>query len=169
VAARFSAPFQTDCKVHPASCTMSVVSLQGVKRSGRGFNQPPPSSAEVKKSVKLNLYLISWLDTLLQDKHFVWSWSDIIVWHCFSESCCIQVQICGTVPSFADKRSCLFCHFTVAFILYHLDYLLSPCHTGMRLRVLSILYSPEENVRVTHANGCTPSSFRHSLLGFLYQ
>ena len=49
------------------------MSLQGVKRPGRGFNHPPTSRAEVKERVKLNLYYSSgllWLDTVLQDKHF---------------------------------------------------------------------------------------------------
>jgi len=168
VAARFSAPFQAGSGVHP----VGAGSLEAqVKRSRRNVSHPPPSSAEVKGRIKLNLYSFSGplcLDTSLQDIHFGWRWSDII-WHCCSQSLYIQFRICGTLPSFANKRRCLCFHLTVAFILYQLDYILRPCHTGMRLRVLYILYSPEENVRVIHANGCTPSSFRHSLLGFLYQ
>jgi hypothetical protein len=36
------------------------VSFLGAKRSGRGVNHPPPSSAEVKESVELYLYSPSW-------------------------------------------------------------------------------------------------------------
>jgi hypothetical protein len=43
------APVQTGPGAHPASCTMGTGSLPGVKRPGRGADQPPPSSAEVKK------------------------------------------------------------------------------------------------------------------------
>jgi hypothetical protein len=47
--ARFSAPVQT-------SCTMGTGSFPGVKRSGRGVDHPPLSSAEVKERVELYLY-----------------------------------------------------------------------------------------------------------------
>jgi len=45
VGARFSAPVQSGPRDHPASYTMGTRSFQGVKRSGRGFDHPPPSSA----------------------------------------------------------------------------------------------------------------------------
>jgi hypothetical protein len=51
VGARFSTPVQTGPGAHPASYTMGTGSFPGVKRPGRGINQPPPSSAEVKESV----------------------------------------------------------------------------------------------------------------------
>jgi hypothetical protein len=47
--ARFFAHVQTGPEAHPASCTMDTGSFPGVKRPGRGADQPPPSSAEVKK------------------------------------------------------------------------------------------------------------------------
>jgi hypothetical protein len=34
---------------HPASCTMGTGSFSGVKRPGRGADNPHPSGAEVKK------------------------------------------------------------------------------------------------------------------------
>jgi hypothetical protein len=40
---------QTGPGAHPASCTMDTGSFPGVKRSGRGADHPPPSSAEVTK------------------------------------------------------------------------------------------------------------------------
>jgi len=54
--AKFSAPVQTGLGAYAASCTMGTGSLQGVKRPGRGVDHPPPSSAEVKERVKLQLY-----------------------------------------------------------------------------------------------------------------
>jgi len=53
---RFSAPVQTGPGTHPASYTMGTGSFPGVKRSGRGVDHPPPSSAEVNERVKLYLY-----------------------------------------------------------------------------------------------------------------
>ena len=52
--ARFSAPVQTYRGAHPATYTMRTGSLPGVKRPGRGVDQPPPSTAEVKKRVQFN-------------------------------------------------------------------------------------------------------------------
>jgi hypothetical protein len=54
--ARFSVPVQTGPGAYPASYTMGTGSLPGVKRSGRGVDHPPPSSAEVKERVELYLY-----------------------------------------------------------------------------------------------------------------
>jgi hypothetical protein len=48
--ARFSAPVQTGPAAHPAG------SYPGVKRTGRGFEHPPQSTAEVKERVELYLY-----------------------------------------------------------------------------------------------------------------
>jgi hypothetical protein len=52
----FSAPFHTCPGAHSASYTMGPGSFPGVKWSGRGFNHPPPSSAEVKEGVDLYFY-----------------------------------------------------------------------------------------------------------------
>jgi len=54
--ATFSAPVQTGPGAHAASCAMGTGSFPGVKRPGRGFDHPPPSSAEVKEKVNLYLY-----------------------------------------------------------------------------------------------------------------
>jgi len=56
VGARFLAPFLTSPGAHPASYTMGTGSFLGVKQPGRGIYHPPPSSAEVKERVGLNLY-----------------------------------------------------------------------------------------------------------------
>jgi hypothetical protein len=48
VGARFSAHVQTGPRAHPASCTMGTGYFPGVKRPGRGADQPPPPSAEVE-------------------------------------------------------------------------------------------------------------------------
>ena len=40
-----------------ASYTMGTGSFPGVKRSGRGVDHPPPSSAEVKERVEIYLYI----------------------------------------------------------------------------------------------------------------
>ena len=56
---RFSALFQTGPGTNPASYTMGTGSFPGVKRPGRGVEQPPPSSAEVKETVKLYFYFRS--------------------------------------------------------------------------------------------------------------
>jgi hypothetical protein len=47
--ARFFANVQICPGDHPASCTMGTGSFPGVKRQGRGADNPPPSSPEVKK------------------------------------------------------------------------------------------------------------------------
>jgi len=41
---------------HPASYTMGTGSLPGLKRPGRGVDNPPSSSAEVKERIELYLY-----------------------------------------------------------------------------------------------------------------
>ena len=51
--AKFSPPVQTGPGANPASYTMDTGYFLGVKRSGRGVEHPPPSSAEVKKRVEL--------------------------------------------------------------------------------------------------------------------
>jgi len=56
VAGRFSALFQTGPGAHLASYTMGTGSLPGVKRPGRGVNNPSSSSAEVKERTELYLY-----------------------------------------------------------------------------------------------------------------
>ena len=55
--ARFSAPVQTGPGAYPASYVMGTGSLSlRVKRPGRGIDQPPSSSAEVKERIELYLY-----------------------------------------------------------------------------------------------------------------
>ena len=44
--ARFSAPFQTGCEVHPVSYTMGTGSFPGVKRPGRGVDHLAPRLKE---------------------------------------------------------------------------------------------------------------------------
>ena len=57
VGARFSAPVQTGPGAHPAFCTLGTGCVSGeVKRTGRGVNRQPASSAEVKERVELHLY-----------------------------------------------------------------------------------------------------------------
>jgi hypothetical protein len=51
VGARFSSPVQTGPGAHPASCTMCTVTWRG-----RGVDQPPPLSAEVKERVEPYLF-----------------------------------------------------------------------------------------------------------------
>jgi hypothetical protein len=46
--ARFFAHLQTGPGAHPASYKMGTGSFPGVKRPGRGADNPPPSSTEVK-------------------------------------------------------------------------------------------------------------------------
>ena len=47
--ARFSAPIQTGLGAHPASCTKGTGSLPGVKRPGRGVDNPPHLAPRLKK------------------------------------------------------------------------------------------------------------------------
>jgi hypothetical protein len=54
--ARFSAPIETGPEGQPVSYTKDTGSFPWVKRPGRGVDQPPPSSAEVKERVELYLY-----------------------------------------------------------------------------------------------------------------
>ena len=53
---RSSAPVQTVSEAHPASYTMGIGSLPGVKWPGCGNDHPPPSSVKVKQRVELYLY-----------------------------------------------------------------------------------------------------------------
>ena len=53
---RFSANLQTVPGAHSASYIMGTGSYPGAKRSGRGVNHPPTSSAKVKERVELYLY-----------------------------------------------------------------------------------------------------------------
>jgi len=54
--ARLSVIVQTGPGAHPASYTVGAVSFPGVRRTGRGIDHPPPSSADVKERVELYLY-----------------------------------------------------------------------------------------------------------------
>jgi hypothetical protein len=56
VASRYSIPVHNGPGIKPSSCTMGTGSFPGVKRPGRGVDHPPPSSAEVKERVEVNLY-----------------------------------------------------------------------------------------------------------------
>ena len=59
VGAKFSAPVQTSPGAHPASYTTGTGSFTGVKLPGRGVDNPPPSSAEVKEGLELYLRSLS--------------------------------------------------------------------------------------------------------------
>jgi hypothetical protein len=59
VGERYSAPVQNGPGAHPASYTPDTGSFPGSKRAGRGSDQPPPSSSEVKERVALYLYFPS--------------------------------------------------------------------------------------------------------------
>jgi hypothetical protein len=63
VGARFFAPVQTGPEAHPPPNIMGTGPLPWVKRPGRGVDQdhPPPSSAEFKGRVELDLYYPSGL------------------------------------------------------------------------------------------------------------
>jgi hypothetical protein len=58
VEVRFSTPVQMGPGGHPASYTMGTGSFPGVKRQGRGVDQPPllPPNAEVQERVELYIY-----------------------------------------------------------------------------------------------------------------
>jgi len=56
VGPKFTAPVQTAPRAYPASYTMGTGSFPGVKWPGRGVNNQPPSSAEVKERVELYFY-----------------------------------------------------------------------------------------------------------------
>jgi len=52
----FSAPVQIDPRAQLASYTIGTASFAEVKRPGRGVEQPPPFSVEVKERVEPYLY-----------------------------------------------------------------------------------------------------------------
>ena len=54
---RFSTPVLAGPGDDLAFCTMGTGSFRWVKRPGRGVNHQPPSSAEVKDTVELYVYL----------------------------------------------------------------------------------------------------------------
>ena len=51
--ARLFALVNTSPEADPTSCIVGIGSLPGLKRLGRGVDQPPPSSAEVIERVKV--------------------------------------------------------------------------------------------------------------------
>jgi len=59
VGATFFASVQNGPGAHAASYTMSTGSFPGVKRPGRGVDNPPTSSAEVKERLEPHLYFPS--------------------------------------------------------------------------------------------------------------
>ena len=54
--ARFSALLQTGAGAQPASYTVGIRSLPGLRRRDHSVNCTPPPSAKVKESVELYLY-----------------------------------------------------------------------------------------------------------------
>ena len=95
--------YTTGSEAHPASCTMGTGSFPGVKRSGRGVDHPPPSSAEVKERVALYFYspsgpswpVLGWtFYSNFSEKaascsghsfswtHWMWTKETRWVWHC---------------------------------------------------------------------------------------
>jgi hypothetical protein len=60
VGARYSAPVQPGLGTHPVSYTVGTGSFQGVKRPGRGVDNPLPTNAEVIERVELYLYVPLW-------------------------------------------------------------------------------------------------------------
>jgi hypothetical protein len=73
VEARFSAPVQTGLGAHPAFYIMGTGLFPGVKRPGRGVNNLPPSSTEVKESVDLYTYSLLGLYGLFQSEFTLYS------------------------------------------------------------------------------------------------
>jgi hypothetical protein len=57
VGARFSATVQTGPGTHPASYTMGTGSFPGVKRPGRGVDDPPHLAPRLKNRVELYCYV----------------------------------------------------------------------------------------------------------------
>ena len=49
VGGRVSAPVQTTLGAHPAYCTICTGSFPGVKRPGRGVDQPPHLASRLKE------------------------------------------------------------------------------------------------------------------------
>lgn len=52
-------PVQTGSEAQPASCSMGPRSFPGLKRQGRGADDPPPSSAVTASGLELYLRLPS--------------------------------------------------------------------------------------------------------------
>jgi hypothetical protein len=55
---RFSAPVQNALGAHPASYTKGTGFFPRIKKPGRGADNPPTSSVEVRERVKLYFYPI---------------------------------------------------------------------------------------------------------------
>ena len=75
VGARFSAPIQTSPGAYPASYTMGSLSFLGVKRPGRGLNNPPHLSPSLKKEQSYTSTPPMGLGSLLQGEtyHFTFA------------------------------------------------------------------------------------------------
>ena len=59
VGARFSTPVQAGPGAHPASLRIGTGSFPAVKWLGRGFDNPPQFSVEVKERVEIYIYSTS--------------------------------------------------------------------------------------------------------------
>jgi hypothetical protein len=59
---------------------MGTCSLPGVKRPGRGFDYPPPSSAEVKEKVDEYLYSTLWGFVACSRVNFIFTCTVFIVY-----------------------------------------------------------------------------------------
>jgi hypothetical protein len=68
--------------VHPASYTVGTGSFPGVKRPGRGIDNPPTSSAKVKEKVEVYPYSPSGLSCHVQEwtLRFTFTFYLSIIW-----------------------------------------------------------------------------------------
>ena len=76
----FSAPVQTGPGAHPASYTMDRGFFPGVKRPGRGVDRLLPSSAEVKKKIRVIPLLPFWACVVCSRMNFTFLHELMTLW-----------------------------------------------------------------------------------------
>jgi hypothetical protein len=92
VGPRFSTSVQPGYQAHPASCKTGTDwgCFPGAKRPGRGVNQPPPSSVEVKERVRYTP-MPSWHDIQWNVPFTFYRVWLLLLW--FSNFCVYNIQL----------------------------------------------------------------------------
>jgi hypothetical protein len=130
---KFSAPVQTDPGAHPASYTMGTKSFPRAKRSRRGVDHPPPSSAEVKERLQL-LTITTYGTSKVLRWVVVASLSlfvryEYVLCNITCKSRCTLIHCCTVCTMYLWSVLCIYCLYYVSIVC--IMYLLSLLDAGL--------------------------------------